>query len=109
MASKWCKICNNLLLPNYLNDELTFKCEVCHISYESDVNDTLRKERTKENDIMVHEMYLNRAAEDPATIKARIDCISSKCKGTIVRQVRTNVNMHLYNICILCNARWLST
>lgn len=106
---KYCEHCDNRLRPNFNNDELTFKCQSCHLNYKSDPEDTLRRERTKESNIMIYEKILNKAVADPATIKASLNCKDSKCKGDIVKQVRIGNDMRLYNICITCNFQWLST
>lgn len=105
----FCETCENLLSAKYINDELTFNCESCHISYKSKDEDTLRKERVKENDVMIYEKILNKAVDDPATIKARIKCLDKKCKNDIVKQVRINDDSaSLYNICITCKKTWPS-
>ena len=106
--SKFCGICDNLLVAIYTNDELAFRCNTCFIPYKSSPEDTLRYEKIKESNIMIFEKIMNKAVKDPATIKAKIDCIDTKCKGTIVKQVRVGSDMRLYNICEICEKRWLN-
>ena len=57
---------------------------------------------------MVYQKILDKAVDDPATIKARINCINKKCNNDIVKQVRIGDDMRLYNICTLCRVQWLS-
>lgn len=105
---KFCDICDNLLSANFANEILTFKCETCLLSYPSDVTDTLRRERIKEPDVMIFSKILNKAADDPATIKAHLKCRNDKCKGEICKQVRVGQDMRLYNICLTCHFQWLN-
>jgi len=106
--SKFCEICDNLLNANFYNDELNFKCEMCQISYKPNEYDTLRYERIKENDVMIFEKILNKAVDDPATIKSYVNCIKTDCSGKIVKQVRIGDDMRLYNICMVCRTQWLN-
>jgi DNA-directed RNA polymerase subunit M/transcription elongation factor TFIIS len=108
--SKFCKICNNLLTPNFskINHNLAFKCTSCGIFYKANESDTLRKERIKENNIMIYKKILDKAVDDPVTIKARIKCQSDKCSGDLCKQVRLGEDMKLYNICITCKFQWLN-
>jgi DNA-directed RNA polymerase subunit M/transcription elongation factor TFIIS len=106
--AKFCDNCDNLLISNFYNDELSFKCILCNSSYSPDDEDTLRYERIKESDVMIFEKNLNKAVKDPATLKAYVNCIMPKCSGKLVKQVRIGENMRLYNICIECGAQWLN-
>ncbi len=105
---KFCKNCDNCLDSNYYNDELTFKCKMCNVTYLPDDEDSLRYERLKETDVMIYEKILNKAVDDPATLKAYVKCINTKCPGKIVAQVRIGEDMHLYNICTVCRTQWLN-
>lgn len=107
MGVKFCSVCNNLLSAVFTNDKLTFNCDICHISYPSSPSDSLRKERIKESDIMIHKVNLNKAVDDPATMKAYVKCLDKKCKGDIVKQVRIGSDMRLYNICMTCKSQFL--
>lgn len=106
--SKFCENCDNLLMPNFFNDELNFKCVLCNTAYAPVEEDTLRYERIKESDIMIFEKILNKAADDPATKKAYVKCIKTKCPGKIVGQVLLGDDMRLYNICTTCKSQWLN-
>ena len=106
--SKFCKECDNLLSSKYTNEELSFNCDLCYIAYKSTPEDTLRKDRVKEQDVMKYAKILKKAADDPATMKARIDCLDKKCNGTIAKQVRLGENMLLFNICIKCGTQCLA-
>lgn len=106
--TKFCAYCDNLLVPNFNNEVLIFKCMMCNIIYPPNDNDTLRYERIKENDIMIFEKILNKAADDPVTIKGRVNCIKTKCQGKIVKQVRIGEDMRLFNICVVCKSQWLN-
>lgn len=106
--SKFCKICDNLLTAVYAHDELAFKCNICQIPYKSFPEDTLRHERVKESDVMIFDKIMDKAAKDPVTIKAKVDCINNKCDSKIVKQVRVGSDMKLYNICIKCEKRWVN-
>jgi len=103
---RFCDQCANTLTPNYTNDELVFKCNLCNLSSKADPEDSLRNERIKENDITIHEKNFNKAVGDPTSIKAYINCIDTSCKGKIVNQVRIGDDMKLYNICRECKIRW---
>lgn len=106
--SKFCSYCDNLLIPNFHNEELSFKCMMCNSAYASNDEDTLRYENIKENDVMIFEKILNKAVDDPVTIKARVKCIKTKCDGKIVKQVRIGEDMRLFNICTTCRSQWLN-
>jgi DNA-directed RNA polymerase subunit M/transcription elongation factor TFIIS len=106
--SKFCDYCSNLLEPNYINDQKSYKCFTCHIIYKSENDDSLIRERIKESDIMIFEKILDKAIDDPATIKAYVDCIDTKCDSKLVKQVRIGNDMLLYNICIKCRKQWLN-
>lgn len=105
--SKFCEFCDNLLVANFFNDKLTFKCTLCHVSYNATNEDTVRKERIKESNIMLFEKIINKSLNDPATSKDFVDCINEKCKGKIVKLVRIGDNMLLYKICTTCGTTWL--
>ncbi len=107
MAS-FCTNCANLLIPSFYNDELNFKCVMCSEIYPPKPEDTLRSERIKENDVMIFEKNLNKAADDPATIKAHVNCINEKCPSKIVKQVRIGDDLKLFNICVRCKTQWLN-
>jgi len=106
--AKFCEICENLLSSNFTNDKITFKCNVCHIDYASNNIDTLRRERIKESDINIFSKILDKAIDDPATIKAYLKCKNDKCTGTVVKQVRVGTDMRLYNVCTTCKIQWLN-
>jgi DNA-directed RNA polymerase subunit M/transcription elongation factor TFIIS len=103
--SKFCKYCYNILYPNVNNDELVFKCMSCHEVYPAEANDSLRYERTKEANISRFEKILNNTADDPAVLKARIQCV--KCDNDIIKQVRIGQDMKLFNVCPKCNTKWI--
>lgn len=106
--AKFCEICENLLSSNFANDKITFTCNVCHIAYASNASDTLRRERIKESDINIFSKILDKAIDDPATIKAHLKCKNDKCSSTVVKQVRVGTDMRLYNICTICKIQWLN-
>lgn len=106
--SKFCEACDNLLQAYYNNDRINFRCVKCHLIYESDDKDTLRYEKIKESNVMIYEKILNKAVDDPATIKAYMKCVNDKCSGKIVKQVRLGDDMRLYNICTTCRSQWLN-
>jgi DNA-directed RNA polymerase subunit M/transcription elongation factor TFIIS len=103
----FCKYCHNRLESIYISDELNLKCFKCSLYYKSSDEDSLRFERIKESDIQSHQTILNKAAADPAVMKVKLACISSKCKGQIAKQVRIGENALLYCICITCNEQWI--
>lgn len=105
---KFCKNCDNLLDSNYHNDELTFKCKMCNVVYPPNDEDSLRYERHKQADVMIYEKILEKAADDPASLKALIDCINPDCPGKLVAQVRIGEELYLYNICTECKTQWLN-
>lgn len=107
---RFCNACNNLLIPKFVNENLVFHCESCYIEYKSTDEDSLRWERIKEKNMMIYEKILNKAADDPATLKEYVDCINTKknCKSRICKQVRIGDDMRLYNICVECKFIWLS-
>jgi DNA-directed RNA polymerase subunit M/transcription elongation factor TFIIS len=104
---KFCEQCNSLLTEKFIDNKLVFRCELCYISYPSSPSDSLRKERIKGNDIILSHT-LNKAVDDPATIKAYVDCIRNECDGKLVKQVRMTNNLQLYNICIKCRVQWIA-
>ena|SRR6476646_10481744 len=105
---KFCKSCDNILIEKIINNELMFKCQSCSEVYKSTPEDSLRKERIKDINVMSSKT-LDNAINDPATIKANIKCIRNECKGNIVKQVRMNdTSARLYNICTTCGVQWLS-
>lgn len=106
--AKFCTYCDNLLIPNFINEELVFKCMMCNVMYPPNDGDTLRYERIKENDIMIFEKILNKAGDDPVTIKAKVNCIKTQCPGKIAKQVRIGDDMRLFNICTTCQSQWLN-
>ncbi len=108
MSVLFCTICNNLLSSVFNNNTLALNCDKCTIVYPSKNEDSLRKERIKEDDIMVYEKILNKAVDDPVTIKVNMKCLDKKCKGTIVKQVRVGTDMRLYNICTICKSQFLN-
>lgn len=108
MNPKFCTLCDNLLSPVHTDDKLAFRCNVCHVPYKTEPEDTLRHERIKESDVMVYEKLLTKAIGDDSTIKARVKCIEKKCSNDIVKQVRLKSNLKLYNICTRCNTTWSS-
>jgi hypothetical protein len=83
-------------------------CNSCHSQYEAVASDTLRYEYVKEPDVMIFETILNKAGEDPVTIKAHQRCVNAKCGNEIIKQVRIGADLRLYNICVKCNAQWLN-
>jgi DNA-directed RNA polymerase subunit M/transcription elongation factor TFIIS len=107
---RFCSICNNLLVPKFVDEQLVFSCQSCYIEYKSTDEDSLRWERVKEKNIMIYEKILNKAADDPATLKAYVNCINAKknCSSKIVKQVRIGDDMRLYNVCVECHFIWLS-
>lgn len=105
---KFCTICNNLLNANFADNKLSFVCYTCKNTYKADPSDSLRKERIKEADVNIFEKILEKAAQDPATIKAHINCRNDKCTGKLVKQVRVGSQLFLYNICLTCNLTWLN-
>jgi DNA-directed RNA polymerase subunit M/transcription elongation factor TFIIS len=106
--AKFCDICSNLVIPSFANDTITFKCGSCLISYPSEPVDTLRRERIKEADVNIFNKILDKAVDDPVSIKARIKCKNTNCSGDIVKQVRVGQDMRLYNICCKCRMQWLN-
>jgi DNA-directed RNA polymerase subunit M/transcription elongation factor TFIIS len=106
--AKFCISCDNLLVPDFVNEELIFKCVMCNETYPHDDVDTLRYERVKEGDVLIFEKILNNAGKDPVTIKAHVNCINADCSGKIVKQVRVGDDMKLFNVCIICQTQWLN-
>ncbi len=106
--TKFCKNCDNLLVPNFENDKLVFMCMLCRTRYASEAEDTLRYEYVKYDNVMVFEKILSKAVDDPAVMKAYVNCINDKCGGKIVKRVRIGEDMRLYNICISCRTQWLN-
>ncbi len=108
MSVKFCKYCNNLLDAIFNNEEMVFRCNMCNNIYHPFPIDTLRYERVKENSINLFENILNKAVDDPVSLKERVDCVNSKCNGKIVKQVRVGNDMKLFNICTTCKTQWLN-
>lgn len=106
--TKFCKICDNLLVATFNNDDLYFKCMMCHISYDLEPEDTLRYEFIKESNVMIYEKILNRAVDDPVVYKTYKKCIDKKCKGELIKQMPVGEEMRLYNICTTCRTQWLN-
>lgn len=106
--AKFCDICENLLLPNFTDNKIIFRCNTCLISYPSNATDTLRRERIKESDINIFSKILDKSSMDPATIKAHIKCKNDKCSGNLVKQVRVGQDMRLYNVCLTCSFQFLN-
>ena len=104
--TKFCDICANLLIEQFIENTLSFQCQTCGKKQPANNEDTLRRTRMKENNVAVFDKIIKNAARDPATIKAEVPCI--KCDSTIVKQVRTFPDMTLYNICVKCNTSWLN-
>jgi DNA-directed RNA polymerase subunit M/transcription elongation factor TFIIS len=105
---KFCEYCENLLEPTFTNDNFTMRCTSCSISYDTTAEDTLRKERIKEGDILIFDKLLNKAVEDPATEKVFVNCRDNKCSGKLAKRVRIGNDERLYNICITCKFQWLN-
>lgn len=105
---KLCQACDIIQSPRFINDELTFICELCQLSTKSYPEDTLRKERVKGSNVMIYETILNQAVADPATGKARIKCLNKKCDSNIVKQVVIGEELYLYNKCVKCGFTWLN-
>ena len=104
--NKYCEQCHTLLQPNYTNDQLNFKCAQCELIYNYKPEDTLRYNRTKENNVIIFKKILDKAVDDPVTKKTYKKCI--KCKNNIVKQIRIGEDMKLFNICIKCKTQWLN-
>jgi DNA-directed RNA polymerase subunit M/transcription elongation factor TFIIS len=109
MTIKFCTQCNNLLNPIYTDELGMFKCQSCHINYKFEPEDSLRKERIKNTNIMIFDNRINKTANDPAALKANIKCNNPKCDSMIVKRTYVGDDMRLYNICIKCNTSWMNT
>lgn len=106
--SKFCEICENLLIATFINDELNFKCMACSTSYPANPVDTLRYENTKDPEVSNFAKILSKSSSDPITLKAKVKCIKNNCIGTIVKEVRIGDELHLYRVCTVCNSQWLA-
>lgn len=106
--AKFCRLCNSLLEKVFVRNEMLFVCESCQRTYKAEPEDTLCREQIKGVDIIL-DKALERAADDPAVIKAKVKCIKKNCNNDIVKQVRMNdTSAKLYNICIKCHFQWLA-
>jgi DNA-directed RNA polymerase subunit M/transcription elongation factor TFIIS len=106
---KFCEICNNLLEPSFANDKMVLRCISCSLSYDPTNEDTLRKQRIKESDVMIYDALLKKAADDPVNEKVFIKCRGVTCSGTIAKMVRIGTDDRLYNVCMECKTPWLNT
>jgi DNA-directed RNA polymerase subunit M/transcription elongation factor TFIIS len=106
--AKFCDNCAIIVNPNFYNDELTFKCPICQTNFEADEEDSLRKERTKGSNIMIHEKRLKTFIDDPTTMKIRMDCVKKGCNNKIIKQIRIGENLQLFNGCVKCRTQWLN-
>lgn len=106
--SKFCvNVCDSLLTPFYVNDQASFKCNVCHSIYKFSDDDSLRYSNVKENEIIIHKKLLDNSIKDPAGLKVdNIKCIN--CPSRDITQVRIGKDMTLFNICIKCEKKWLN-
>ncbi|MGL5936551.1 MAG: hypothetical protein ACRCZI_13135 [Cetobacterium sp.] len=104
---KFCTSCDNLLEKIIINNYLLFVCENCQRRYQASPEDTLFKERVKGIDVILPKA-LEKAVDDPATIKAYVKCIKNTCAGKIVKQVRMNDYSSMLNICTECRFTWLA-
>jgi DNA-directed RNA polymerase subunit M/transcription elongation factor TFIIS len=101
--TKFCDICNNLLVSTYTDDMLYFECMSCRTRYNHNKSDTLRYQSTKKKTV-IYRTLLEKSVDDPTVLKAYVDC--PKCDNKIVKQVRIGKNMELYNVCINCRYIW---
>lgn len=101
----FCTNCNNLLYVNTASNILEFQCKSCLIKYESNPEDSLRFEDTKNSNILIFSKILKRANLDPVNPKKKVKC--NRCSYDTVKQVRLGDDMRLINTCIKCNFQWL--
>jgi DNA-directed RNA polymerase subunit M/transcription elongation factor TFIIS len=101
----FCDNCNNLLDVSTSNDELLFTCKTCYASYKSEPDDSLRYEETKTGALTIYQTILANAVEDPATIRAFMNC--PKCKHNTAKQVRLGDELRLINICEKCHMQYI--
>jgi DNA-directed RNA polymerase subunit M/transcription elongation factor TFIIS len=101
----FCDNCNNLLDINTTNDTLSFKCLTCYATYKSEDNDSLRYEETDGGNLIIFQTILNKAVDDPVSLKAYTSC--PKCKHNIAKRVRLGTELRLINICEGCKFQWI--
>jgi DNA-directed RNA polymerase subunit M/transcription elongation factor TFIIS len=104
----FCIFCDNILDSSFPNDKMILRCSSCSFSEEPTNEDTLRKERIKGGSVMISDVLLKKAVDDPATEKVFITCRKDKCPGTIAKRVRTGSDERLYNVCMECRTPWLN-
>jgi DNA-directed RNA polymerase subunit M/transcription elongation factor TFIIS len=104
---RFCEVCNNLLSVIATADAFSYKCIKCQRSYQPSHDDSLRYEDTKGTNLIVYKPILKNAGRDPVNPKVRKTC--TKCKNTVVRQVRLGDDMRLINICAneKCCKQWI--
>jgi len=101
----FCNICNNLLNIVTTSNQFYFKCTKCYIIYQAQPNDSLRYEDMKGTDLIIYNLILKNAGQDPVNPKVKKKCL--KCSNDIIKQVRLGEEMHLINVCPKCNHQWI--
>ncbi len=104
---KYCGKCENLLTKYFTNDIFGFRCMVCNEEVEAQPEDTLLYDdmhNKKDNTLFLE--LVNNALYDPIAFKKRKPC--KFCKNMILKQIRVEPNMELYNACVECQNVWLN-
>jgi LSD1 subclass zinc finger protein len=100
----FCTDCRNLLSFFIKDGDLHLRCAACQKEYESTPEDSLIYEENLNTNIAVFDRILKKAGKDPVNLKAMTDC--RKCPSKVVRQVRIEKEMILFNVCTECNYAW---
>ncbi len=103
---KYCNKCENLLTKFFTNDVFGYRCMVCAEEVEPMPEDTLLYDLHKKTDSTLMMEIVNNALYDQITYKVRKQC--KFCDNNILKQIRIEPNMELYNACAECKNIWLN-
>jgi DNA-directed RNA polymerase subunit M/transcription elongation factor TFIIS len=100
MVKLFCRVCNNLLSVDIVNDNLIFICQSCQSRYEAQDDDSLRYEEVKGSDIAIFSKILGKIADDPMNPKIYRDC--TECEHNIAKYVRLGDEHKMVYSCVKC-------
>ena len=100
MVKLFCRVFNNLLGVDIINDNLVFICQSCQSRYEAKDDDSLRYEDVKGSDIAIFSKILEKIPDDPVNPKIYREC--KKCKHNVAKYVRLGEENKLVFGCVKC-------
>lgn len=100
MGKLYCKICQNLLGVDIVNDLLVFICESCQSRYTALDDDSLRYEEVKGSDIAIFSRILEKISDDPVNPKIYREC--KKCRHNISKYVMLGDEKKMVFSCVKC-------